>query len=111
VTFATSGSAEDLVHYNRRYRGHMSIPMTEHHANVAMSEIENILKHVCVAAPGAPRPGEPPSNGVTRMNRSQAEALVIDLSRLSIPTGFCTQPIIDGNACTWNLNCHNCGSS
>ena len=101
------------MNYNHRYRGHMSIPMTEHYANVAMSEIEDILKHVWVAAPGAPRPGEPLSNGVTRMNRQQAEALVIDLSRLSTPTGFCTsQPVIDGNACRLkNLSCHTCGSS
>jgi hypothetical protein len=102
-----------LVNYNHRYRDHMSIPMTEHHAIVATSEIEDILKHIWAAAPGAPRPSEPLSNGVTRMNRQQAEALVIDLSRPSTPTGFCTfQPVIDGNACpSKNLSCHTCGSS
>ena len=101
------------MNYNHRYRGHMSIPMTEHYANVAMSEIEDILKHVWAAAPGAPRPGEPLSNGVTRMNRQQAEALVINLSRLSTPTGFCTRPpVTDRCACPRkNLSCHTCGSS
>ena len=100
------------MHYNRRYLGHLSIPMTEHYAKVAMSEIEDILQHVWVAGPGAPRPGELLSDRVTRMNRQQAEALVIDLSRRSTPAGFCTfQPAVDGNACPWNLNCHNCDSS
>jgi hypothetical protein len=88
--------------------------MTEHYAKVTMSEIEDILRHVWIAGPGAPRPGELLSDGTTRMNRQQAEALVIDLSRHSTPAkgGFCTfQPVVDGNACPWNLHCHHCDSS
>ncbi|MEV8099621.1 hypothetical protein [Kitasatospora sp. NPDC085879] len=45
------------------------------------------------------------------MTREQAEALAIDLSRHSTPAdgGFCTfQPVVNGDACPWNLNCHNC---
>jgi len=45
------------------------------------------------------------------MDRRQAEALMIDLSRASTPTegGFCTyQPVVHGGACPWNLNCHSC---
>jgi hypothetical protein len=33
------------------------------------------------------------------------------LSRRSTPAegGFCTfQPVVDGGACPWDLNCHNC---
>jgi hypothetical protein len=101
------------VRHIRRYLGHLSIPMTEHYAKVARSEIEDILRHVWVAGPGAPRSGELLSDGVTRMNRQQAEALVIDLSYQSTPAegGFCTfQPVVEGNACPRNLNCHNCDS-
>lgn len=35
----------------------------------------------------------------------------IDLSRRSTPAdgGFCTfQPVVEGSACPWNLNCHGC---
>jgi hypothetical protein len=35
----------------------------------------------------------------------------VDLSRRATPAegGFCTfQPVVDGNACPWNLDCHNC---
>ena len=45
------------------------------------------------------------------MTREQAQALAIDLSRRSTPAegGFCTfQPVVDGGACPWNLDCHNC---
>ncbi|MFC8521109.1 hypothetical protein [Streptomyces sp. NPDC057257] len=37
--------------------------------------------------------------------------MAIDLSRRSTPAegGFCTfQPVGDGGACPWNLDCHNC---
>ena len=47
-----------MGYYYRRYLGHLSIPMTEHCAKVAISEIEDVLQHVWVAGPGAPRPGE-----------------------------------------------------
>ncbi|MFI6458647.1 hypothetical protein ACIBF6_44765 [Streptosporangium amethystogenes] len=45
------------------------------------------------------------------MNRQTAEALALDLSRRSTPAegGFCThQTVIDGGACPFNLDCHNC---
>ena len=60
-------------------------------------------------APPAPArccPGPRP-----RSPASQAQALAIDLSRRSTPAdgGFCTfQPVVDGGACPWNLDCHNC---
>ena len=45
------------------------------------------------------------------MTAGQAQALAVDLSRRSTPAegGFCTfQPVVDGGACPWNLNCHSC---
>ena len=49
----------------------------------------------------------------TPITREQAQALAIDLSRRSTPAegGFCTfQPVVDGGACPWNLDCHNCAN-
>ncbi|MGH3285543.1 MAG: tyrosine-type recombinase/integrase [Streptosporangiaceae bacterium] len=96
----------------RRYLGHVSDRMAEHYAKVAVSEIEDILQHVWVAGPGAASPGELLSSHVTPMNRLQAEALALDLSRRSTPAegGCCTfQPVVDGGACPWKLNCEGCG--
>ena len=101
------------LHHIRRYLGHLSIAMTEHYAKVAMSEVEDILQHVWVAGPGAPRPGELLSAGTTGMSRQEAEALAVDLSRRSTPAegGFCTfQPVVNGQACPWNLNCQGCAN-
>ena len=56
-------------------------------------------------------PGELLTTDTTPMTREQAQVLAIDLSRRSTPAegGFCTfQPVVDGGACPWNLNCHNC---
>jgi len=95
----------------RKYLGHVSDQMVEHYAQVAVSEIEDVLQHVWVAGPGAPNPGEVLSSHLTPMNRLQAEALALDLSRRSTPTegGFCTfQPVVDGGACPWKLNCEGC---
>jgi len=95
----------------RRYLGHVSDRMAEHYAKVAVSEIEDVLQHVWVAGPGAPNPGALLSAGVAPMNRLQAEALALDLSRRSTPTegGLCTfQPVVDGGACPWKLNCEGC---
>ncbi|MCZ0999632.1 hypothetical protein O1M63_18430 [Streptomyces mirabilis] len=42
---------------------------------------------------------------------TEAEALAIDLSRRSTPAegGFCTyQPVVNGDTCPYNLDCHNC---
>jgi len=95
----------------RRYLGHVSDRMAEHYAKVAVSEIEDILQHVWVAGPGAPNPGELLTGATTPMNRLDAEALALDLSRRSTPTegGLCTfQPVVDGGACPWKLDCENC---
>jgi hypothetical protein len=93
------------LHHIRRYLGHVSIRMTEHYAKVATSEIEDILQHIWVAGPAAANPGQLLSAPAIPMDRSQAEALMIDLSRASTPTegGFCTyQPVVSGDACPWN---------
>jgi hypothetical protein len=53
----------------------------------------------------------PPRPTLIDLTREQAQALAIDLSRRSTPAegGFCTfQPVIDGGACPWNLDCGNC---
>ena len=99
------------LHHIRRYLGHVSEIMTEQYAKIALSEIEDILQHVWVAGPGSANPGEVLSTATTPMNRQQAHALAVNLSRRSTPAegGFCTfQPVVHGNACPWNLDCHNC---
>lgn len=60
--------------------------MAEHYVNVAASEIEDVLQHVWVVGPGAPNPGELLSKHTEPMDRAQAEALALDLSRRSTPT-------------------------
>lgn len=99
------------LHHIKRFLGHVSTRMAEHYAKVAVSEIEDVLQHIWVAGPGAARPGEALSTGTTPLDRRQAEALALDLTRRSTPAegGFCTfQPVIDGGACPWSLNCHAC---
>lgn len=95
----------------RRYLGHVSDRMAERYVKVAVSEIEDVLQHVWVAGPGTPHPGELLSSATMPMTRLDAEALALDLSRRSTPTegGLCTfQPVVDGGACPWKLNCENC---
>ncbi len=95
----------------RRYLGHVSDRMAEHYAKVAVSEIEDILAHVWVTGPGAATPGELLTGSAAPMSRPQAQALAVDLARASTPTpgGFCTfQPVVDGGACPWKLDCENC---
>ena len=70
-----------------------------------------MLQHVWVAGPGAARPGELIAGPAPPLPAGQAQALAISLSRRSTPAegGFCTfQPVVDGGACPWNLDCHNC---
>lgn len=65
-----------------------------------------------VSCAGAARPGELLSGPAGPLSQEQAQALAIDLARRSTPAegGFCTfQPVIDGGACPWKLDCHNCG--
>ena len=61
--------------------------------------------------PGTASPGELLAGEAAPLTREQALALAVDLSRRSTPAegGFCTfQPVVDGGACPWNLDCHNC---
>ncbi|MFI8438958.1 hypothetical protein ACIGJO_35585 [Streptomyces sp. NPDC079020] len=94
----------------RRYLGQVSDRMAEHYAKVADSEIETVLQAVWVSGPGAARPGEL-LTGAEPLSREQATALALDLSRRSTPAegGFCTfQPVVNGDACPWKLNCEGC---
>lgn len=94
----------------RRYLGQVSDRMAEQYVQVAHSDLEDVLNTVWVAGPGAPHPGELIAGGEP-LTREQALALAIDLSRRSTPAdgGFCTfQPVVDGGACPWNLDCENC---
>jgi hypothetical protein len=95
----------------RRYLGHVSERMAEHYVHLTQSDLEDVLQHVWVAGPGTASPGEILTEAATPLTREQAQALAIDLSRRSTPAegGFCTfQPVVDGGACPWNLDCHNC---
>ena len=95
----------------RRYLGHVSDRMAEHYIQLSHSDLEDVLQHVWVAGPGTASPGTLLSGPAAPMTREQAQALAIDLSRRSTPAegGFCTfQPVVDGGACPWNLDCHNC---
>ena len=95
----------------RRYLGQVSERMAEHYVHLTNSDLEDVLQQVWVAGPGAANPGELLHGSAGPMTREQAQALAIDLSRRSTPTegGFCTfQPVVDGGACPWNLDCHNC---
>ena len=110
-TLATKllSNGASLAHI-RRYLGQVSDRMAEHYAKVADSEIETVLQAVWVSGPGAARPGEL-LTGTEPLSREQATALALDLSRRSTPAegGFCTfQPVVNGDACPWKLNCEGC---
>lgn len=95
----------------RRYLGHVSERMAEHYVHLTQSDLEDVLQHVWVTGPGTANPGELLTEAAAPLTRQQAQALAIDLSRRSTPAegGFCTfQPVVDGGACPWNLDCHNC---
>jgi integrase len=95
----------------RRYLGQVSDRMAEHYVHLSHSDLENVLQHVWVAGPGTASPGELLAGAAAPLSRQQAQALAVDLSRRSTPAegGFCTfQPVVDGGACPWNLDCHNC---
>ncbi|WP_405539571.1 hypothetical protein OG787_46495 [Streptomyces sp. NBC_00075] len=73
---------------------------------------EDTGRSACVwgAGPGTANPGELLTETATPLTREQAQSLAIDLSRRSTPAegGFCTfQPVVEGGACPWNLDCHN----
>jgi hypothetical protein len=88
--------------------------MAEHYVHLSNSDLEDVLQQVWVAGPGTAHAGElltTDPSVLTPMTREQAHALAIDLSRRATPAegGFCTfQPVVDGGACPWNLDCHNC---
>ena len=96
----------------RRYLGHISERMTQRYIHLAQSDLEDVLQQVWVAGPGSASPGELLAGESAPLSREQAQALAVDLSRRSTPAegGFCTfQPVVDGAACPWNLDCGNCG--
>jgi hypothetical protein len=85
--------------------------MAERYVHLAQSDLDSVLEQVWVADPGSASPGELLTGTGDPLTREQAQALAIDLSRRSTPAegGFCTfQPVVDGGACPWNLNCGNC---
>jgi integrase len=95
----------------RKYLGQVSDRMAEHYAKVADTDLDEILQAVWVAGPGAPNPGELLGSPAQPLDRHEAMALALDLSRRSTPAygGFCTfQPVVDGGACPWNVDCENC---
>jgi integrase len=97
----------------RKYLGQVSEKMAEHYVHLAQSDLEDVLQQVWVAGPGTASPGELLAGQAAPLSREQAQALAIDLSRRSTPAegGFCTfQPVVDGGACPWKLDCHNCGN-
>jgi integrase len=97
----------------RRYLGQVSEKMAEHYVHLTQTDLEDVLQHVWVAGPGAARPGELISGPAQPLSPEQAQALAIDLSRRSTPAegGFCTfQPVVDGGACPWKLDCHHCAN-
>ncbi|MFJ7497818.1 tyrosine-type recombinase/integrase [Streptomyces sp. NPDC097727] len=101
----------NLTHV-KRYLGQVSEKMAEHYVHLANTDprLNDALNAVWVAGPGASEPGLLLSDSEP-MTREQAEALAIDLTRKSTPAegGFCTfQPVVDGDACPWNMDCHNC---
>ncbi|MFE5125128.1 tyrosine-type recombinase/integrase [Streptomyces sp. NPDC056669] len=101
----------DLTHV-KRYLGQVSEAMAEHYVHLASIEprLEDALQAVWVGGPGSAEPGILLSGGEP-MTREEALALAVDLSRRSTPAegGFCTyQPVVSGEACPWNLDCHNC---
>ncbi|GAA1239494.1 hypothetical protein GCM10009665_32650 [Kitasatospora nipponensis] len=96
----------------KRYLGQVSDSMAEHYIHIASTDpkLTDALNAVWVAGPGAAEPGLVLSSGEP-MTREHAQALAIDLTRRSTPAegGFCTfQPVVNGDACPWNLDCHNC---
>ncbi|WP_405467390.1 tyrosine-type recombinase/integrase [Streptomyces canus] len=96
----------------KRYLGQVSDAMAEHYAHIANTDprLSDALQTVWVSGPGALEPGIVLSGGEP-MSRQEAEAMLVDLTHRSTPAegGFCTfQPVVDGGACPWNLDCHNC---
>ena len=110
-SLATSLRAGASLTHIRKYLGQVSEKMAEHYVHLAQSDLEDVLQQVWVTGPGSASPGELLAGEAAPLSREQAQALAIDLSRRSTPAegGFCTfQPVVDGGACPWNLDCGNC---
>ncbi|MFI9597630.1 tyrosine-type recombinase/integrase [Nonomuraea sp. NPDC052265] len=111
-TLATKllAAGASLAHI-KRYLGQVSERMAEHYVKVSNSDLDDLLAAIWVAGPGSVNPGELLSSSETPLSKHEAMALALDLSRRSTPAegGVCTfQPVVDGNACPWNLDCTNC---
>ncbi|WP_266734697.1 tyrosine-type recombinase/integrase [Streptomyces platensis] len=94
----------------RRFLGQISERMAERYAKVAISELETVLQAVWVGGPASSKPGELLSQEEP-LGQQEAVALALDLAHRSTPAegGLCTyQPVVNGSACPWNLDCHNC---
>jgi hypothetical protein len=107
VATSLAAGGASLSHI-RRFLGHFSEKMAERYVHLAQSDLEDILQQVWGAGPGSATPGELLTGTGDPLTREQALALAVDLSRRSIPAegGFCTfQPVVDGGACPWNLDC------
>ncbi len=98
----------------RRYLGQVSDRMAVHYVHLTQSDLDNVLQHLWVTGPGTTNSGELLTSDTAPLTREQAQALAIDLSRRSTPAegGFCTfQPVVNGGACPFNLDCHTATSS
>ncbi|MET7437427.1 tyrosine-type recombinase/integrase [Streptomyces sp. NPDC005496] len=99
------------LHHIKKYLGQVSQRMAEHYAKVASSEIDDVLERVWVGGPGSANPGKLLVSPAEGLSKAEAEAMAMDLARRSTPAegGFCTfQPVVRGDACPWNMDCHNC---
>lgn len=99
------------LHHIKQYLGQISVRMAEHYAKVASSEVDDALERVWVSGPGSAEPGRLLASPSEHMTRAEAQAMAIDLARRCTPAegGFCTyQPVVRGDACPWDLDCHNC---
>lgn len=104
------GAGATLTHI-RDYLGHVSERMAEHYTHVVSADLVDVLQTVWVGGPGTNIPGKLLAAPDTTLNQAQATAMAIDLSRRSTPAqgGLCTfQPVVEGRACPWDLNCETC---
>jgi integrase len=95
----------------RRYLGQVSDRMAEHYAQVAGSELDDVLARVWVAGPGAINPGQQITSAAQPMSAQLAQAMAVDVGRHCTPTlgGLCTaQVVVDGGQCPRNLDCESC---
>jgi len=104
------------LHHIRRYLGHVSDTMTEHYRQDRPVGDRGRPATRLGRRPRLTQPREVLSHGITSMNRQQAQALALDLSRRATPAegGFCTfQPVVAGNACrgTWTATTATSSSS